>query len=172
MIEEQVLIWSNEHGMWWRPNHAGYTTLTHEAGRYTVAEAQAICAKANLDPVAPNEVICRGVRPDRAREEFEFAAQRPRPDWPAELTPQLLELLGMPNFQTDPMAQAFRDAGRANIPRRLENEQAFILHWLVGLVIEHGADWRRHAGETLEAVIAEAKARKAVGLDVSGALDG
>ncbi|MCJ2051657.1 hypothetical protein [Methylobacterium sp. J-070] len=81
--------------------------------------------------------------------------------FPRELTGELMEVLGMPNFQTGPMAHAFRDAGRAQIRPKCEDEQAFILHWLVTLVLEHGADWRRHAGDTLEAVIAEAKAARA-----------
>lgn len=172
MADAHVLIWSNEHGMWWRPNRIGYTTLTHEAGRYTEAEAEAICAKANLDGERVNDVVCRGARASWTREQFEEAAQRPRSDWPAQVTPELLEVLGMPNFRSTPMAHAFRAAGRAEIGSRLEDEQAFILHWLVGLVLEHGADWRRHAGETLSAVIVEAKARAPKGLDATGALDG
>ena len=80
--------------------------------------------------------------------------------FPLTLTPELLHVLGMPNFQTGPMAHAFRDAGRARIRSKCEDEQAFILHWLMTLVLEHGADWRRHAGETLTPVIAEAKAAR------------
>lgn len=34
-----VLIWSGEHGAYWRPNSCGYTTLPAEAGRWTLAEA-------------------------------------------------------------------------------------------------------------------------------------
>lgn len=33
------LIWSNEHQMWWGPNHTGYTRWVEEAGRYTLAAA-------------------------------------------------------------------------------------------------------------------------------------
>lgn len=78
--------------------------------------------------------------------------------FPMGLTPELLEVLGMPNFRAGPMAHAFREAGRAEIKRRSENEQAFILHWLTTLVLEHGADWRRVAGEIMRPVIEEAKA--------------
>lgn len=28
---QQVMIWSGEHGAWWRPNAEGYTTLKREA---------------------------------------------------------------------------------------------------------------------------------------------
>lgn len=92
--------------------------------------------------------------------------------FPRKLTADLIEVLGMPNFRTGPMAHAFRNAGRAEIRSKCEDEQAFILHWLVTLVLEHGTDWRRHAGETLTAVIAEAKAKRERGLDATDALDG
>lgn len=78
--------------------------------------------------------------------------------FPLTLTPELLHVLGMPNFRSTPMAHAFRESGRVEIARRLENEQAFVLHWLTTLVLEHGADWRRVAGETMQPVIQEAKA--------------
>ncbi|MCJ2069629.1 hypothetical protein MKK75_12655 [Methylobacterium sp. J-030] len=78
--------------------------------------------------------------------------------FPLTLTPDLLDVLGMPNFRACPMAHAFREAGRAEIKRRSEDEQAFVLHWLTTLVLEHGADWRRVAGETMQPVIEEAKA--------------
>lgn len=41
------LIWSQEHGAWWNPNRAGYTTSMIRAGRYTEAEARAISDSAN-----------------------------------------------------------------------------------------------------------------------------
>ena len=81
--------------------------------------------------------------------------------FPRELTPVLSEVLGLMNFRTCPLAHAFRDAGRADIPRKVEAEQAFILHWLVTLALQHGADWRKHADATLSEVIEEAKARAA-----------
>jgi hypothetical protein len=34
-----VVIWSGEHGAYWRPEGAGYTTLSAEAGRWTLASA-------------------------------------------------------------------------------------------------------------------------------------
>lgn len=40
------LIWSNEHGAWWRPNSAGYTTFLGGAGRYSEQEAIDICRTA------------------------------------------------------------------------------------------------------------------------------
>jgi hypothetical protein len=52
----EYLIWSNEHLAWWKPAELGYTTLTHNAGRYSKEEADAICARANFDPETINEV--------------------------------------------------------------------------------------------------------------------
>lgn len=43
------LIWSNQHRMWWRPRHHGYTPQIEEAGRYTEQEARAVVAKATCD---------------------------------------------------------------------------------------------------------------------------
>lgn len=37
-----VRIWSNEHGMWWKPEGCGYTTVLELAGRYTLEAAQEI----------------------------------------------------------------------------------------------------------------------------------
>jgi hypothetical protein len=73
-----------------------------------------------------------------------------RAQLPAELNADLTEILGMPNFRCSPIAHAFRSAGRA-IPPRAEDEQAFVLHWLLTLYLEHGTDWRRHAADQLDA---------------------
>lgn len=78
---------------------------------------------------------------------------------PRELTPELIRILGIPNFGAGPIARAFRDAGRAEIKRRSEDEQAFVLHWLLGLYADHGAAWEGKADEILKQVVAEAKAR-------------
>jgi hypothetical protein len=47
--DAQYLVWSNQHGAWWRPNRRGYTSAIEEAGRYTLDEAQRIVANATLD---------------------------------------------------------------------------------------------------------------------------
>ena len=41
------LIWSNEHGAWWRPNSQGYTIHLAAAGRYSRSEALLICSRAH-----------------------------------------------------------------------------------------------------------------------------
>jgi hypothetical protein len=78
------LVWSNEHGMWWRtgqmgytrvigeavahrhpyfptePGQMGYTRVSGEAGRYTFVEAKSICDGANAHQKKseiPNEVM-------------------------------------------------------------------------------------------------------------------
>lgn len=41
------VIWSEEHGRWWRPGSRGYTTSLRDAGRYSESEAKRIEDKAN-----------------------------------------------------------------------------------------------------------------------------
>lgn len=45
-MPEMYLVWSNEHGAWWRPNRQGYTVIFQSAGRYSRDEAISICANA------------------------------------------------------------------------------------------------------------------------------
>lgn len=46
-MDDEYLIWSEEHGAWWRPGRHGYTTSMVAAGRYGEMEARAIAASAN-----------------------------------------------------------------------------------------------------------------------------
>jgi len=41
------LIWSQEHGAWWKPGRMGYTRSIREAGRYSLAAATEIVENAN-----------------------------------------------------------------------------------------------------------------------------
>lgn len=41
------LVWSEEHGAWWKPGRRGYTRSIREAGRYSLDEAADIVEKAN-----------------------------------------------------------------------------------------------------------------------------
>lgn len=70
-------------------------------------------------------------------------------DYPKEMTPALREVLGMMVFELSPIAHAFRAAGHG-IKRRAEDEQAFVLHWLIGLALEHGDGWRAKAADEIE----------------------
>lgn len=47
--EALVLIWSNQHGQWWRPGGRGYTAHIDEAGRYPLDEARRIVAGSTCD---------------------------------------------------------------------------------------------------------------------------
>lgn len=69
--------------------------------------------------------------------------------YPAILTEELKEALGMICFQCAPIAHVYRDAGLADIPAKAEAEQAFVIDMLIRLVIGYGADWRMHAQEDL-----------------------
>lgn len=59
MNDARFLVWSNEHGSWWRPGHMGYTRIIAQAGRYSRIEAECICHYANhcLKPDEVNEVM-------------------------------------------------------------------------------------------------------------------
>lgn len=76
-------------------------------------------------------------------------------EFPKELTPELRDVLGLMIYQTIPVAHALR-AGGAKIPTKTEEEQAFVLHWMISLVLEHGTEWRRKVAERLKE-IADAK---------------
>lgn len=67
------LLWSNKHGMWWRPDGRGYTDDITQAGAYTQDEAV-------------TEVVQSAMCADRAQVTLMVAAP---PDWtppPAEVT--------------------------------------------------------------------------------------
>ena len=44
---DYYVIWSIEHGQWWRPNEMGYTPSPTEAGVYDRADTDRILARAN-----------------------------------------------------------------------------------------------------------------------------
>jgi hypothetical protein len=44
--DDTYLVWSNEHGAWWRAGEAGYSRNLAEAGRYSRDRALAICRSA------------------------------------------------------------------------------------------------------------------------------
>ena len=72
--------------------------------------------------------------------------------WPAELTPDLLHILGMMCFQLAGPAHLYRDWGGAEIKPRAEDEQAFMLHKLLGFWLEHGAGWTTAAQAEIDAL--------------------
>lgn len=46
-MEDEYLIWSEEHGAWWLPERMGYTRHAALAGRYPQKEAEEIVLDAN-----------------------------------------------------------------------------------------------------------------------------
>lgn len=71
--------------------------------------------------------------------------------FPTSLTPPLRRVLGMMLWETGPIAHALRATGQ-DIARKAEDEQAVVLHWLVGFVLKHGTDWHKHAAIALRAM--------------------
>lgn len=70
----------------------------------------------------------------------EAKAQAAIAPFPEELTDDLREVLGWPNFRCAPVAHLMRAAG-AEIEPKAEDEQAVVLHWFVKLVLKHGSEW-------------------------------
>lgn len=58
------------------------------------------------------------------------------------------DIFGRPNFTCTRIAQRLRDLGR-DIKNRAANEQAAVIHFLLNMYEQHGADWRAHAEEYL-----------------------
>lgn len=69
-------------------------------------------------------------------------------EFPA-MTPELASILGLMCFQCIPFAQALR-AGGQQINTRAEDEQAAVLHWMLGHYFKHGDSWRDAAAEDME----------------------
>lgn len=55
---EVFLIWSNQHGAWWRPNERGYASVLEEAGIYPRADAERIVRSATCDGQLVHERTC------------------------------------------------------------------------------------------------------------------
>ncbi len=77
---------------------------------------------------------------------------------PAEMTPEIGEVLGLMNFRTGPLAHLFRAAG-ADIPTKCEAEQAFVLFRFMHLALQHGAGWREASIVDVQAALAIAKTK-------------
>jgi hypothetical protein len=83
---------------------------------------------------------------------------KPLPAYPDELTTDLREVLGWPNFVCGPFAHLMRAAGVADIKRKAEDEQAHVLHWLIKHVLRDGANWRSAAEKDRDVWTGRAKA--------------
>lgn len=80
--------------------------------------------------------------------------------YPTEPTDALLEVLGLMLYTTTPIAHALRAAG-TDIAKRCEEEQAYVLHWLIQLALQHGPDWRARATKSIEELQAATRGKEA-----------
>ncbi|GHB33684.1 hypothetical protein GCM10007094_23100 [Pseudovibrio japonicus] len=80
-------------------------------------------------------------------------------EYPQNMTDELRDVLGLMIMQTCPIAHALRRGGE-DIPHKTEAEQAYVLHWLIGLVLEHGEGWREKVSERLQHIAADARAEQ------------
>lgn len=63
-MNEEWLIWSNEHGAWWRAGESGYTKSKQNAGRYSFEKACQIVERANMyvpDDQIPKEAMIKSL---------------------------------------------------------------------------------------------------------------
>lgn len=67
---------------------------------------------------------------------------------PIELNDETRFILGRPNFWCGSVAPIFREGGHT-IPKKAEDEQAHIIHWMLGLYAKHGDGWKEKANEYL-----------------------
>lgn len=72
-------------------------------------------------------------------------------EWPAELTEDLKDILGRPNFQCISLAECLRRSGH-QIDRRAEDEQAAVIFWLLGFYLDDPINWRTNAKAALKAI--------------------
>lgn len=57
-MDDNWMIWSNEHRSWWMHEGWGYTTRIDRAGRFSERAAKEIVDRANIIPRnPPNEVM-------------------------------------------------------------------------------------------------------------------
>lgn len=100
-------------------------------------------------------------------DEIEAATQQPREardaerwrNYPAEMTPALRDALETMLWTSGQVSRALR-VGGAEIKKRAEDEQAYVLHWFIQLALEHGDEWRKRAGEQLQEMAALASQRE------------
>lgn len=61
-----------------------------------------------------------------------------------ELNEDIKFILGRPNFWCGAVAPILRQKGY-DIPNKSEEEQAHVIHWLLGLYEEYGPEWKEIA---------------------------
>lgn len=71
------------------------------------------------------------------------------------LNDDLIAILGRPNFTCAHLAEIMRKGGE-DVRRKAENEQAAVIHWFLGLYLEHGDKWESVAKADIQARVAAA----------------
>ena len=79
--------------------------------------------------------------------------------YPKQMTAELREVLGLMPLATGPIARDFRAAGE-DIPNKPEAEQAFVLHWLIGLALRNGPAWRSIAAAEIGSLPTRSKSEE------------
>lgn len=77
------------------------------------------------------------------------------------LNDDLIAILGRPNFTCSHLAELMRQSGN-DIRRKSEHEQAAVIHWFLGLYLEHGDKWEGIAKADIQMRVA------AAGISVKG----
>lgn len=125
-----------------------YTQATEEEAGPRDARRYAAIGKRDGDIVLQ---LARGAYVDAAdlATMLDWAGQpKPAPAQP-ELNADLIEILGRPNFTCIRLAQLLRLSG-VEIAKKAENEQATVIHYLLGFYLKHGSQWAEKADEDLE----------------------
>ena len=74
------------------------------------------------------------------------------------MTSELKKILGLTSFQCYTFALALRMGGH-DVPRKVEEEQAAVLHWMLAHYLTHGDEWRTHALNDVDRMCAHWKAK-------------
>lgn len=82
-----------------------------------------------------------------------------------ELNDETRWILGCPNFVCGSIARALRALGQ-EIKERSEDEQAFVIHWMLTLYEAHGTGWRDAAYRVLADAARVAKQQRQVSEEV------
>ncbi|EJZ7018014.1 hypothetical protein OIP52_000708 [Salmonella enterica] len=105
----------------------------------------------------------RGVGTAVSQQQFETACLRelltllvcrPLPILPP-LNDDLIAILGRPNFTCSHLAELMRKSGD-EIRRKSEHEQAAVIHWFLGIYLEHGDKWEGVAKADIQSRVAAA----------------
>lgn len=119
-------------------------TLELEELRQLRSEVEAFLA---TDPNAIR--VCEGGGPENLAASLAATISQIRSrTLPKELTPELKEVLAFDFHEAKKIADRFRANGAA-VEDRFEEEQAFVVWWLLGYALKYGPSWRTNAAADL-----------------------